>query len=119
MTCTSTAKIDTWIADPNTDSYLLPEHMARSTNAKDVECLKVALRMAMQNFLTADQRALLRMRYWQGLSKTEIATHIGVTPSAVCKRLKVAESLLREYITFALKVHKTVEGTLTQIKGGQ
>lgn len=48
--------------------------------------------------LTPDQRALVADMYWRGLSQTEIAEPLGLTPDAVRHRLKVVYQRLRELL---------------------
>ena len=91
--------------DMNTDSRLLPLQLIENTNSKRIAAYKIVMKMAMLDYLSHDQRQLLHEFYWNKKTKSAIAKEIGVTDSAVCKRIKAAESTLRQHMEFIEKVY--------------
>lgn len=95
--------------DPRTDPRLLPGWMQREENAARRSLYHTAVVLAIERFLTKEQRALLHMRYWQGLTMTEIGERLGISGSGASKRLAGVLDLLKEHALFCAEVQETLE----------
>lgn len=98
--------------DPATDERLLPSFMLHNTNDEEIYHLKIASRIAIEQFLTEDQREVIYKHYWQGMSKTAIGASLGISASAVCKRLRCAHETIRNLAEYCLEVQKLVKSQL-------
>ena len=92
------------LPDMSADHRLMPPGMELSTNGAELFLYKTATRMAMEAFLTAEQRKILKMHYWKGMSKTEIGAQLGITPSCVCKKINAARNVLKRQVEYCISV---------------
>jgi predicted DNA-binding protein YlxM (UPF0122 family) len=98
-------KLPVWQAEKR----LLPKHLrGLGGNSREVRTLRLALRAAMENGLTAGQREHLQLYYCKNKTKTEIGELLGVGSSTVCKTLKAAENAVREYVALYISVCERV-----------
>ncbi|MBS7403366.1 MAG: sigma-70 family RNA polymerase sigma factor [Oscillospiraceae bacterium] len=58
------------------------------------------VRMAMQEELTDRQRELIEMYYLKGMSMTEIAHTLGLSPSTVSRTLKRGRERIRKHFKY-------------------
>lgn len=93
------------LADPSTDRRLLPPHLRGSDNAGRQSLTREALRFAMEECLSAEQREVLHRRYWQRKSLREIGADMGVTAPTVNKWIKASIQILRDRIHFFLRLY--------------
>jgi len=97
------------IPDKTTDERLLPEFMSEHTNTEDINNLKVAVRTAIEHFLTAEQRYVLHEYFWNQKTKSEIAEELGIGSSAVCKRIKSACDTIKKHAEYYMNVNKKIK----------
>lgn len=107
MPCISLANMDIFRTADHAE--LLPGHMAQPSNRDEIACHKIALRMAMANFLTPDQRAVLQAYYWDRKTLREIGDNLGISAVAVHKRIRRAENTLREHVDFCVRVYQKIK----------
>ncbi|MCL2856496.1 MAG: sigma-70 family RNA polymerase sigma factor [Oscillospiraceae bacterium] len=104
MSNTSFGELD-FYPDPSTPEYLLPRHLRRDDNGREELCRRVALRVAMTR-LSEKQREALHMRYNLGLSFRKLSAELGISRSAVEKRLKRSQESLKAMIELCVLVQK-------------
>ena len=73
-----------------------------SDNENDIRRLKRNLRVAREEELTARQREMLRLRYEEEMSVTEIARMLGVNKSTVSRTITRAKHRLYRCLRYAL-----------------
>ena len=71
-------------------------------NENDLRRLKRNLRVAREEELTARQRELLRLRYDESMSVTEIAGLLGVDKSTVSRTISRAKRRLYKCLRYGL-----------------
>ena len=71
-------------------------------NESDLRRLKRNLRLAREQELTARQRQLLRMRYEEDMSVTQIARELGVDKSTVSRTIARAKRRLYKCLRYGL-----------------
>ena len=106
--CTSN-KLMELMPDPHTDNRLLPVGMQRRDNGGRLRHCRIAIGKAMQNCITEQQRKILKLHYFQGAKKIEIAKLLGLTPSAVTKSLRAGERALREYAAMYMEIYDRLQ----------
>lgn len=97
------------LPDPNTDPRLLPGFLQQGANDGQMGCYRTALRVAMEQFLTPEQKQALHMRFWQERSMAEIASEMGISPSGASKRVNAALDILRQQVDFCVQVYTELE----------
>ena|GEM_PF-833801 len=97
------------LPDWDTDPRLLPTSFRRTDNSRRVRHYKRAVKIAIKKCLTETQRQQLKMFYWQGLNKSEIAARQGKGCSAVTKSLRASENAIREFVEMYLDIYDKVE----------
>lgn len=97
------------LPDPHTDPRLLPSWMRREENRQEAACYRTALRLAMDEILTPEQSRVIHMRFWLGMPVAEIGKELGITGSAVSKRIAAALSILRRQVEFCVKVFEAIK----------
>jgi DNA-directed RNA polymerase specialized sigma subunit len=104
-------KLPVWSAEKR----LLPRHLREAgDNGREVRKLRMALRAAMETYLSAAQREHLLLYYGENKTKTEIGELLGVGSSTVCKTLKAAENAVREYVGLYMGVFERVRRDILQ-----
>jgi len=98
----------TLLPDPDTDQRLLPDYLCRAENNEEMACYKLALRLAMEQFLAEDQRQIIHMRFWLGMSMAEIGSELGLSRSAATKRVTAVLAILRERVGFCVEVYNAL-----------
>lgn len=91
------------------DLSWVPSPLEESTNASDIEQMKIATRIAVEHYLTHEQRWLIVLHYQYGMTKTQLAKMYDTQPSTICKRLQKAIKELQIHTDYALKVLKEVQ----------
>ena len=71
-------------------------------NESDLRRLRCNLRLAREQELTARQRELLRLRYEEEMSVTQIAGRLGVSKSTVSRTLSRAQRRLYKCLRYGL-----------------
>ncbi|MGI6403246.1 MAG: RNA polymerase sigma factor [Oscillospiraceae bacterium] len=97
------------LPDPHTDPRLLPAWMRREENRQEAACYRTALRLAMEDVLTPEQSQVIHMRFWLGMPVAEIGRELGITGSAVSKRIAGALKILRHQVEFCVRVVQTLQ----------
>ena len=75
--------------------YFIPVEMGEADPEREV--LRHLLRLGCARCLDARERELIRLRYEEGLSLKIIAAGEGRSPSAVCRKLRMARTKLYRF----------------------
>lgn len=92
-----------------TDKRLLPGYMRASDNSREIRHYKIAAQKAINTQLSRGQREQLLLYYGEGLNKTQIARRFGVGSSTVCKAIKAAEKIVKEYVEMYMQIYDALE----------
>ncbi len=91
--------------DPGTDPRLLPDHLRQESNGEILRCCRAAATLGVHTLLPSGQRTLVRMHFYDKLSKAEISRRTGLSPSCVSKRIATALNTLRAFVGFCAEVY--------------
>lgn len=91
--------------DPHTESVLLPTWLQENSNSDRLRHMKIALSMVMRTRLTPEQRNILFWHYQQRKTKTEISRILGIGDSAVCKKIKSAQTIIKDYVGLYMSIY--------------
>lgn len=82
--------------------FAIWQRMHAADNENDLRRLKRNLRLAREQELTERQREMLRLRYEEEMSVSEIAAVLGVNKSTVSRTLARASQRLERALRYAL-----------------
>lgn len=85
------------------DKSFIAAMQEASTSHEHTQLLKTAVLYTVNNGLTARQRQILMMYYFEDLDQTQIAQALGVNKSTVSRTLKAARTKIRTRLAFLLK----------------
>ncbi|WRS26190.1 hypothetical protein U6B65_07450 [Oscillospiraceae bacterium MB08-C2-2] len=93
------------LPDLKTDPRLMPDWMISRDNTKELEALRIAAKVAVKGLPDA-KRCLVHLHYGEGLRKTEIASRLGLSDSAVSRGLKAATLEVEQLLQFYRSVYR-------------
>ena len=106
-----------WIASvrksvrPSIENLLMiPEDFDVPEELTDDTCTEQAMQQALQ-LLTPQKRAVIRLRYDEGLSYKDTAARLGISTAAVNKHIVQALRILREHFKNAQSLQKKKESS--------
>jgi len=97
------------LEDPGTDPRLLPSGWRRGGNERRLRHYKIALEKAMKTCISSVQRQQLKLLFWEGVSKSEIARIQNRVCSAVTKSLCAGMESIKEYIEMYMAIYDALE----------
>lgn len=104
------------LEDPNTDPRLLPKGWKGGNNDRRIGQYKIALRKAIKICISTQQRRVIELYYWEGLSKSQIAEKLGLTRVAVCKSFEAAHLLIKGYVELHLSIYDDLEREFVEMQ---
>jgi len=97
------------LEDPGTDPRLLPSGWRRDGNERRLRHYKIALEKEMETCISSVQRQQLKLLFWEGVSKSEIARIQNRGCSAVTKSLCAGMESIKEYIEMYMAIYDALE----------